>query len=417
MSNDSYEIAAEALSLAEARRGSLRGILFSLKGKSGRNWKSVYALAHETQRFHEVLQAAIEECSPVEELCEGLRDRKLWWLVRVLCYDATIGSGRKKVRSRKGSIARIVSKNANVLVDAIEAQHGGQWHNRNDLLGNGDDAKGLPRYARINLIKGTRERALSIYREEGYEVAVDEHIPNLLVFPSGTDLHSHETVGRGEVILQDKSSCMAAEAISPQRNWLVLDACAAPGNKTTHLASILSSMGSTIRPCVLALDRDEKRFQILKDRVKNAGAEDLVQCTRTDFLSIDPASKPFCDVKAIVLDPSCSGSGLVNRVSVSKSSDEEHVKRLDKLAHVQKLLLKHALSFPNVVIVSYSTCSIYREENEMVVASVLGDDVFVSGAWGLSRALPQWKNRGLENTFDESQMCIRTDPGRWLGPR
>mmetsp|Transcript_36617 Transcript_36617/g.146352 ORF Transcript_36617/g.146352 Transcript_36617/m.146352 type:complete len:145 (+) Transcript_36617:967-1401(+) len=144
---------------------------------------------------------------------------------------------------------------------------------------------------------------------------------------------------------------MAAEAISPQRNWLVLDACAAPGNKTTHLASILSSMGSTIRPCVLALDRDEKRFQILKDRVKNAGAEDLVQCTRTDFLSIDPASKPFCDVKAIVLDPSCSGSGLVNRVSVSKSSDEEHVKRLDKLAHVQKLLLKHALSFPNVVIV------------------------------------------------------------------
>jgi len=203
---------------------------------------------------------------------------------------------------------------------------------------------------------------------------------------------------------------MAAEATSPQPNWLVLDACAAPGNKSTHLASILLSKGSTIRPCVLAIDRDEKRFQILKDKVKTAGAEDLVQCTRTDFLSIDPAKKPFCDVKAIVLDPSCSGSGLRNRVSVSESSNREHMKRLGKLAHVQKLLLKHALSFPNVVVVSYSTCSIHKEENEMVVASVLGDDVVVSGSWGLSRALPQWKKRGMDHTFDESQMCIRTNP-------
>ncbi len=65
---------------------------------------------------------------------------------------------------------------------------------------------------------------------------MDGLLPDLLAFPPRTNLHDCQLVASGCLVLQSKASCMPAHALAPQPGWRVVDACAAPGNKTTHLA-------------------------------------------------------------------------------------------------------------------------------------------------------------------------------------
>ena len=59
--------------------------------------------------------------------------------------------------------------------------------------------------------------------------------------------------------VQGKSSCMPAHALNPCKGWKVLDCCAAPGNKTTHLSALVGDKGS-----VIAFEKDQSRFETLK---------------------------------------------------------------------------------------------------------------------------------------------------------
>ena len=148
---------------------------------------------------------------------------------------------------------------------------------------------------------------------------VDDLIPELLVFPPGTALHDHPLVSAGALIMQSKASCMTAAALAPSPGWLVLDACAAPGNKTTQLAAMLcgdnaGAAGSSGRrragsSGVIAFDKDPARWRRLQSNVEAAGAGGVVDARCGDFLALDPGAEEFAGVKAVLLDPSCSGSG------------------------------------------------------------------------------------------------------------
>ena len=97
------------------------------------------------------------------------------------------------------------------------------------------------RHARVNTLKTTLEAAeRSLAR---LKPTRDPHVPNLLVFPPGTDLHAHPMVRDGRLVLQGKASCLPAAALAPNRGWHVVDCCAAPGNKTTHLAAHVGATG------------------------------------------------------------------------------------------------------------------------------------------------------------------------------
>lgn len=113
---------------------------------------------------------------------------------------------------------------------------------------------------------------------------------------------------------------------------------------------------------------NDKRYTTLCDFINHAQATS-VQAIMADALTISAEQYP--DVKYIVVDPSCSGSGM-DRFEI-RDTDERSLKaRLKKLNSLQSMILGHALSnFPNVQKVIYSTCSIYQEENESVVYEVL----------------------------------------------
>ena len=168
-----------------------------------------------------------------------------------------------------------------------------------------------------------------------------------------------------------------------------------------------------------AIERSAKRCETLRKIVKGAGAGSVVQVMNRDFLDLDPSD--YTDVEYIVLDPSCSGSGkisdqreqekaiyvtpcipgMVNREGESDMS----VQRLQSLAAVQTRLLRHALSFPSVKKVVYSTCSTSSQENEGVIAAVLSDE----DKFEAEMCLPSWSRRGFD-TFEKGDYFLRADP-------
>jgi putative methyltransferase len=253
------------------------------------------------------------------------------------------------------------------------------------------------RYARVNTIKSSLDectKSLKNYR-------LDEHIPDLLIFESGTDLTKTDLYQTGKIILQDKASCMPVVVLDAPAGSKIIDACAAPGNKTTQLAAIKDSQ-------VFAFDRDPKRCRILEENLRKhtKGNVKVINC---DFLKVDPSDYP--DVEYILVDPSCSGSGILSDFeknsleSLPKQPSTDSMNRLRSLANFQCMIIKHAMKFPLVKRIVYSTCSVNVEENEMVVQEILADK-----SWTLSpRPLPNWGRRGLD-AFDFCDNVLRADP-------
>jgi putative methyltransferase len=237
------------------------------------------------------------------------------------------------------------------------------------------------------------------------EFVVDPHIPELLVFAANTEFHEHKLYLNGSIILQDKASCLPAVVLAPPAGSHVIDCCAAPGNKTTHLAAVMDNKGK-----IFAFDRDAKRLATMKTLLAKAGAQ-CVETSCFDFLRVDPHDPKYSAVEYILVDPSCSGSGIVSRLTSGDAidgSDQPVLEsRLKQLASFQAMILRHAMSFPSVHRVVYSTCSVHDQENECVVNDVL---LRTGGAFCLVSAAPLLPCRGNQSVFPAAECCVRMTP-------
>jgi len=286
-----------------------------------------------------------------------------------------------------------------------------------------------PRYARLNTLCNTMNNVSQHLEEEGWseikydknlvdskqflkmvshlketQYLADLHIPNLLVFPPKSQFYNHELVKNGSLMLQDKSSCFPVAALAPPPGSSVLDSCAAPGMKTSQLAAAVCGdwmAGQGVDPPtgakVVAVERSVKRFGLLKEILEKSKGNAVTEVLNQDFLKVDPKLHP--EIEYIVVDPSCSGTGMARR---GGGDEEPSTERLDTLASVQTILLQHALSFPSVKRVVYSTCAVSVVENEQVVAKVLEK----ATGWEVVSIMPSWERRGL-GEFSDGQKFVR----------
>ncbi|XP_010536177.1 PREDICTED: probable 28S rRNA (cytosine-C(5))-methyltransferase isoform X2 [Tarenaya hassleriana] len=384
----------------DAERRAVASIKSLVYSPSVRNKRATFALVCETLKHLNVIKDVLEIANVLNS-----KWKRQEALIYIICYDIlfgqdmpSVGDAEKFLMGRKdallSALAKLLVRKKVKSIDElmVPSQHF-------------DVSK--PRYVRVNTLKMDVGSAMHEL-EKQYTVQKDEIVPDLLVMPPGSDLHDHPLVKNGNIFLQGKASSMVAAALHPEPGWEVLDACSAPGNKTVHLAALMKGKGRLV-----ACELNKERVKRLEQTIKLSGASNI-EVFHGDFLGLNPEDPSFAKVRAILLDPSCSGSGTtadrLDHLLPSHTADNSanyDTMRLHKLAIFQKKALAHALSFPQVERVVYSTCSIHQIENEDVVASVL--PLASSFGFKLTTPFPQWNRRGLP-VFPGSEHLLRMDP-------
>lgn len=501
-----YHEAASVLQQDSSSGGNLRSRVFNKKDlKSPPN--QVYALALETCKWSAVLTEVIDhsqilkhekKASPSTYLAGAPADllsQLTPILSLLLVHDLLLAKGGIALPASHGLRATIDRHKSRLNAEFTRAKIRRKCSSVDALTEQVEASLYAntqhPRWIRVNALKTTLEEQLSttfkdhketdsvqkVLTGTGKLIYIDEHIPNLVAVSPRFDFARSPAYKSGQIILQDKASCFPAYLLDPKLSeGDVIDGCAAPGNKTTHAAAIIKSYSHDQDPPesgIHAFEKDARRAKTLDKMVKLAGSDDFTQIHQgQDFLKVDLLDARFANTGAILLDPSCSGSGIVgrddmpelhlptpdgsspagkpsNKALASKKRkrpledpDSEHVlidddgnttvvssekdleARLEALSSFQLTLLLHAFGFPAARKITYSTCSVHAEENEQVVLKALQSDVGKSRGW---RVLPReaqvsgmkaWPVRGQMDACDGDEQvadsCIRAykDDGR-----
>jgi 16S rRNA (cytosine967-C5)-methyltransferase len=221
---------------------------------------------------------------------------------------------------------------------------------------------------RVNPLRASSEQLLAELRAAGLTV---EPLPGL---PLGLglqgrrgDLRLLPGFAEGQWCVQDRAAQRIASLLAPQSGQRVLDACAAPGGKSTHLAELMGDQGE-----IWAVDRSSARLERLRRNAERLG----LNCIRT--LAVDalvlasekPAWIGYFD--RILLDAPCSGLGTLARHADARwRINPEAIEALVKL---QRSLLEALLPLlkPGGRLV-YATCTVHPAENCDQVAALLAD--------------------------------------------
>jgi len=218
---------------------------------------------------------------------------------------------------------------------------------------------GLPAYIRINPLKSTNPSVLvsqlqrlgSAKREFGdiWKIANASQLNQL-----------SRQISNGEIVVQDLASALVSLIACPQPGDVVLDICAAPGNKTTHLAALMENSGK-----IYSLDISSKRLNRWLEEVKQKGVKIATP------IQGDATNIPFkCEADIVLLDPPCSNTGVFARNPSLKWKVAESKIRVFAKRQCAMLNEGSNLVRPDGVMV-YCTCSILPEENECLIEEFL----------------------------------------------
>lgn len=216
---------------------------------------------------------------------------------------------------------------------------------------------------RVNSLRSTREQALQQLTSLDYAAELSAVAPAGIVVSRGGNLADTDGFREGLWTVQDESSMLVAEVVGPQPGMQVLDCCAAPGGKTTHLAELMGGKGK-----VWANDLHAHKRQLIEAQAERLGLANIEANTEDAGHLIERFAPASMD--AVLLDAPCSGFGVIRRkpeIKWTKTAGD-----VSEIAGIQRRLLQAVCGLvkPGGVLV-YSTCTIERAENEDQVAAFL----------------------------------------------
>lgn len=209
--------------------------------------------------------------------------------------------------------------------------------------------------ARVNTLK-TDTAALA----ERLENAVPSDIYKNAVQLSRTDIGACREYRDGLFTVQDISAMLASEVLAPKPGERVLDMCAAPGGKATHLAEIMKNSGS-----ITAMDIYPHKIDMIDKNAERLGI-DIISSVCRDALVFE---ERFADgFDRILVDAPCSGLGIIRKKpDIKWNSTEEN-----DICEIQRKILTNAAKYVKIGgEIVYSTCTLNRAENEAMLAELL----------------------------------------------
>lgn len=210
--------------------------------------------------------------------------------------------------------------------------------------------------ARVNTLLTSQDELLKDELWQKGKLAKDA-----LYYQGGNIAYTKE-FQEGLVTIQDESSQLVAPYLSPQPGDYVLDMCAAPGSKTTHLAALMHNQGK-----IDAYDLYEHKIPLIQQQLTRLQVS-IVDVKAYDSTKLIELYPPLTFDK-ILLDAPCSGLGVLARKPEIKYHESN---AMDEIIQIQQKLLENAYPLlKNGGNIVYSTCTINKKENEKQIQAFI----------------------------------------------
>lgn len=238
---------------------------------------------------------------------------------------------------------------------------------------------------RVNNLKTSKNELKEKLKEMNIE-SEDGILEDFIYIKNAKNIINNELYKLGFFTLQDEVAGYAAYVLNPKQGNYVLDACSAPGGKTTYLAEIMKNDGR-----ILAWDLYSHRVNEIKENAKRLGIE-IINAQTNDSTKLKEEYIGKFD--KILLDVPCLGLGVIRRKPDIKWQREE--KDIEEITKIQYEILETCSKYlkTNGEIV-YSTCSILEEENNEIVNRFLLNNNF---------EIEKIEPKGFENYEEKEKM-------------
>lgn len=251
-----------------------------------------------------------------------------------------------------------------------------------------------PLTLRTNTLKLSRKELIGKLREKGLKAIPTSFSPEGILLDDPPPVSELPFLSEGLFIIQDEASQLVTSVLDPKAGERILDACASPGGKTTHIAQRMENTGE-----VYALDLTRDKLALVEEICQRLGIK-IVKTLKGDATQSLPVLEGVT-FDRVLADVPCSGFGTLRKNPDLKwRKGEGDIKRLSEL---QLAILTHLSGYVKKGgVLVYSTCTVFREENEGVVENFLkGHSEFQP--YPITDALPEkchpFINGGYLKTF------------------
>ncbi len=220
-----------------------------------------------------------------------------------------------------------------------------------------------PLVLRTNTLKTSRATLMERLREKGLTPIPTPFSSEGILLENPPPTSELPYLKEGLFIIQDEASQLVTSLLDPMEGEVILDACASPGSKTSHLAQRMRNRGE-----IYALDLTKEKLIPLQESCQRLGIT-IVRTLKADASRPLPLSKEMA-FDRILVDVPCSGFGTLRRnPDIKWRKGEEDIRRLSQLQGNILENLSRYVKKGGVLV--YSTCTVFQEENEQVVEHFL----------------------------------------------
>lgn len=213
---------------------------------------------------------------------------------------------------------------------------------------------------RVNTLKTTKENLIKELKKLQIEVK-QGILEDFLIVEKVKQIENLEIFKQGWCTIQDESAGLAALVLKPREGERILDACSAPGGKTSYLAQLMKNKGM-----IEAWDIHPHRTKLVGETAKRLGIQ-IIQTKVKDATLKENNIEKF---DKILLDVPCLGTGVIRKKPDIKWKHDKT--EIEEITKIQKTILQNCSEYlKEGGELVYSTCSILQEENENIISDFL----------------------------------------------
>ncbi len=214
---------------------------------------------------------------------------------------------------------------------------------------------------RINNLKNSKKQFIEKLKEKNIQYKETKY-EDFLILEKVKNIENLELFKDGFCTIQDISAGLTAKVLAPKPGENILDACSAPGGKTTYIAELMDNVGN-----IEAWDIHEHRTKLVKQNANRLGINIIKTKVKDASIYDEELVEKF---DKILLDVPCLGIGVIKRKpDIKWKRKNEDIKEISELQ--EKILENCSKYLKESGIITYSTCSILKEENERVIEKFL----------------------------------------------